>query len=67
MMKMHDRNHASTPVYLKSLLSCVISLFMILLVAGLTILLILWYYKSFPSYSSEGSGWSPRGSSSPER
>ena len=57
MMKKHDRNHSSTPVYLKSLLSCVISLFVILLMAGLIMVLILWYYKSFPSYSSEGSAW----------
>ncbi|HPH84015.1 MAG TPA: hypothetical protein PLC48_01100 [Ferruginibacter sp.] len=57
MMKKHDRNQTSTPVYLKSLLSCVISLLLILFMAGLAIVLVLWYYKSFPSYSSEGSAW----------
>lgn len=57
MMKKHDRNHSSTPVYVKSLLSCVKSLFMIFLIAGVSIVLILWYYNSFPSYSSEGSAW----------
>jgi Kef-type K+ transport system membrane component KefB len=55
---MFNKNkYPSAKVYLKSLLSCVISLFVILLMAGVAILLILWYYKSFPAYSSEGSGW----------
>jgi Kef-type K+ transport system membrane component KefB len=50
-------NHPTTPVFQKSLLSCTISLFVILLTAGIAFMLVLWYYKSFPSYSSEGSGW----------